>query len=44
MINYTRVVPLYTPGYTVGNYNNIIGIAATVEWTPAHVNDAIVML
>ena len=20
MINYTRVVPLYTPGYTVGNY------------------------
>ena len=25
MINYTRVVPLYTPGYTVGNYNNIIG-------------------
>ena len=25
MINYTRVVPLYTPGYTMGNYNNIIG-------------------
>ena len=25
MINYTRVVPLYTTGYTVGNYNKIIG-------------------
>ena len=25
MINYTKVVLLYTPGYTVCNYNNIIG-------------------